>query len=277
MVCDHLPMTRIALIRKVFHADPDGALLRQSLVEAKELGASIAVLPELPLNAWSPASRVPCEEDAELISGARVRKQSHAAASVGIGLVGGAIIRDDTGIRRNTALVFGPDGTLLDTYAKCHIPDEPGFRESDHYDAGASFARPVHGLELPIGIQICSDANRPQGTQVLASLGAELVVVPRATEEATWHRWKPVLQASALTCCCYVASVNRPSPENGVLIGGPSFAVDPTGKILIESEEDITVFDVDRSSMDTHRSMYPGYISVRSDLYADAWSEVRDQ
>ena len=270
-------MTCIALIRRIFIDDSDGSQLRQSLAEAKALGASIAVLPELPLNEWSPASSDSRPEDAEPIHGERVMRQSHAAAQVGIGLVGGAIIIDDTGTRRNTALVFSSDGTLLDTYAKCHIPDEPGFRESDHYEPGTSYARPIDGLGVPLGVQICSDANRPQGTQVLASLGAEVVVVPRSTEEATWHRWKPVLQASALTCCCYVASVNRPSPENGVLIGGPSFAVDPTGKVLVESTEDITVFNVDRSSMNTHRTNYPGYISTRSDLYVEAWTEVRDQ
>ncbi len=270
-------MTCIALIRRIFTEDPDGSQLTHSLAEAKSLGASIAVLPELPLNTWSAATRECCSEDAESLDGERVTRQSRAAESVGIGLVGGAIIRDDNEIRRNTALVFGPDGTLLDTYAKCHIPDEPGFRESDHYEPGASFARPVAGLDVPLGIQICSDANRPQGAQVLASLGAELIVVPRATEAATWHRWKPVLQASALTCCCYVASVNRPAPENGVLIGGPSFAVDPEGKVLVESEDDIAVFEVDRSLMPKYRSTYPGYIAVRSDLYAKAWSEVHDQ
>ena len=268
------PMIRIALIRDVFFEDTAASRLEARLQEAKALGAAIAVLPELPLNPWSAATREMREDDAEELGGPRYVLQQTLAAKVGIGIVGGAIVRDSGGVRRNTSLIFSAEGTLVGTYAKCHIPAEPGFRESDHYEPGETFAQPFNGLGVPMGVQICSDANRPQGTQSLAALGAELVVVPRATELATWHRWAPVLRGSALTCCCYIASVNRPAPEQGVLIGGPSYAVAPDGEVLLETNDVVAVFDVDRTSMSRIREEYPGYIAVRSDLYEAAWRRI---
>ena len=61
----------------------------------------------------------------------------------------------------------------------------------------------------------------------LGAQGAVAMINPRASEEATYQRWKTVWRANALTSCCYVLSVNRPHPEDGVLIGGPSVVLDP--------------------------------------------------
>ena len=123
-------------------------------------------------------------------------------------------------------------------------------------------------------MQICSDVNRPEGTHLLAAQGAELVVAPRATELATWHRWRPVLTANALTSCCWVASVNRPGPEQGVLIGGPSFAVAPDGEVLLETTEALGLFSFDRGDLPRMRLEYPGYLDVRADLYRAGWDRV---
>ena len=109
---------------------------------------------------------------------------------------------------------------------------------------------------------------------MLGASGAVLIVAPRATELATWPRWKPVLVANALTSCCFVASVNRPSPEDGVLIGGPSFAVDPTGRILVESTDVISCFQVDVDSIPDRRIEYPGYLDIRTDLYVEGWKRL---
>ena len=275
-LCDHHGMTCIALIRDVYYDDAGGERLRDHLSAARKGGAELAVLPEIPLNSWAPATTSLCQDDAEPLGGSRFTLQSDAAREVGIGLVGGAIVTGVDGRRRNTALVFSAEGALLGTYAKCHIPEEPGFHESHHYDPGEEFATTIAGLAIPLGVQICSDANRPQGTQVLAALGAELVVVPRSTESATWHRWRPVMVSSAITCCCYVATVNRPAPEQGVLIGGPSFAVAPDGTVLLETEDTIGFFDADRTAMSAFKGAYPGYIAVRPDLYLDAWRKVQD-
>ena len=101
-----------------------------------------------------------------------------------------------------------------------------------------------------------------------------MIVAPRATELATWHRWKPVLIAGALTSCCWIATVNRPEPEQDVLIGGPSFAVDPNGEVLLETTDRLGIFEFDRSTLDAQRVAYPGYLDIRADLYSEGWTRV---
>ena len=56
---------RIALISEVFHAADGQERLHQRLGEAHDLGAELAVLPELPLNPWSPVTKEARDEDAE--------------------------------------------------------------------------------------------------------------------------------------------------------------------------------------------------------------------
>jgi len=274
----------LALVRDVFPS-PDSASdrdrLHARLVEARAGGAHLAVLPELPLNPWSPATKERRDEDAEEPDGPRARLQQDAAARAGIALIGGVIRRDPaTGRRENVALVIGPDGTLVADYAKAHLPEEPGFWETSHYESGTEPARPIHVAEAPLeawpfGVQICSDVNRPEGSHLLGAMGAGLVVAPRATEAATWERWRPVLVANALTSRLFVASVNRPGPERGVGIGGPDFVVGPTGDVLFESDaHEVAIVPLDRRMLDDARRAYPGYLPVRADLYARAWQEA---
>lgn len=265
----------IALISEVFW-QPDGAVrLRERLAEAAGRGADLAVLPELPLNPWSPATPTPRDDDAEPMDGPRARAQAAAAREAGIGLVGGIIHRDPgTGRRTSRALVFDAAGELRATYEKLHLPEEEGFWETSHYEAGTVAPEPIGAFGVPIGLQLCSDNNRPQGTQILAARGAVAMINPRATEERTYQRWKLVFRANALTSCCYVLSVNRPDPEGGVLIGGPSVAIDPAGEPILETTERIALVTIDAAEVARARRAYPGYLPVRARLYADAWDEI---
>lgn len=265
----------LALISETFW-EPDGPVrLRERLAEAAERGADLAVLPELPLNPWSPATKEPRDDDAEATDGPRARSQAEAAREAGVGLVGGIIHRDPaTGRRASRAMVWDARGSLRATYEKLHLPEEEGFWETSHYEAGDEPPRPIDGFGVPIGIQLCSDANRPEGTHLLGAQGAVAVLNPRATEERTYQRWKTVWRANAMTSCCYVLSVNRPHPEQGVLIGGPSVAIDPRGEVLVETTDRLALVTVDASVVAEARRAYPGYLPVRARLYADAWDEI---
>ena len=265
----------VALISEVFW-EPDGpARLRERLGEAADRGADLAVLPELPLNQWRPATKEARDEDAEGIDGKRTRIQREAAAEAGIGLVGGIIHRDEaTGRRTSRALVFDRAGQLQATYEKLHLPEEPGFWETSHYEPGTEPPRRIDALGLPIGVQLCSDSNRPQGTQLLGAQGVMAVINPRSTEERTLQRWKSVWRANAITSCCYVLSVNRPRPEEGVIIGGPSVAYDPNGELLLETTDTLALVTLDATVVTDARRAYPGYLPIHARLYADAWDEI---
>jgi predicted amidohydrolase len=263
------------MISEVFW-EPDGpARLAERLREAADRGADLALLPELPLNPWRPATKEARDEDAEPMDGRRATAQAEAAKEAGIGLVGGIIHRDAaTGRRTSRALVYDANGNLTATYEKLHLPEEPGFWETSHYEPGTEAPRRIDAFGLPIGVQICSDNNRPQGTHLLGGQGAMAVLVPRASEERTYPRWKVVFRANAMTSATYVLSVNRPAPEGGVLLGGPSVAVDPNGEIMVETTDRLALAHLDAAAIHSARVAYPGYLPVRSGLYADAWDAV---
>ncbi len=261
---------RIALIHDVF-LGPDGpARLTDVLAQAARGGATLAILPELPLNRWCPATPEPDDADAEPPGGSRATAQLDAARAAGIGLIGGTLVLD--GERRNRALVIDEGGSLVGTYDKIHLPDEPGFHEVDHYRPGETAATPFEVAGLRFGVQVCSDINRLSGAQLLAAAGAEAVLVPRATERASWARWRLSMRANAVTNAVYVLSANRPGPEVG--IGGPSVAIDPDGEVFVESEDPVSLVDLDPEHVTAARKGYPGYLPYPASVYAAGWSAL---
>jgi len=265
----------VAMITEVFHDEGGQDRLERRLVEARKQGARLAVLPELPLNRWCPSTREPSEEDAEPPSGPRHEIQAAAARRAGMFLLGGAIVRDpETGRRHNTAVLWDPTGRAVTRYRKLHLPSEEGFWESDHYDPGAELPEVVPVDGFPLGIQLCSDVNRPEATHILGALGAWAVVAPRATPPETYDRWRLVLQANAVTSALWVVSVNRPGPEPGTSIGGPSIVVAPDGTVQAEATEGLSVLALTREMVESARLDYPGYLPIRGELYARGWSRA---
>ncbi len=264
----------VALISETFW-EADGAIrLKERLAEAAERGADLAVLPEIPLNPWSPATKEPRDDDAEAMDGPRATAQAEATAEAGIGLVGGIIHRAADGRRTSRALVVDRSGSVVATYEKLHLPEEEGFWETSHYEPGTDAPTRIDAFGVPIGVQLCSDNNRPEGTHLLGAQGALAMINPRATEERSYQRWKTVFRANALTSCLYVLSVNRPHPEEGVLIGGPTVAFDPNGELLVETTDRLALVTVDAKTVADARRGYPGYLPIRARLYADAWDEI---
>lgn len=266
---------KLALISEVFYHPEDLEELDECLAEAKARGAELALLPELPLNPWAPATREVRAEDAEELGGRRYQMLQAAARKNEIGLVGGAIVSDSSGRRRNTALVFDAGGILQGSYAKVHLPEEEGFWETSHYEPGENPPQVFSQFTIPFGVQICSDNNRPQGSHYLASQGAGLILVPRASEKATYERWRLVFRANALTCACFVASVNRPRPEQDVLIGGPSILVGPDGDVLLETTDRVAVGNLAPERLPKARKAYPGYLAWPASFYARCWEGVK--
>lgn len=196
----------VALLTETFFGARAGERLAERLRTARARGAELAVLPELGAQAWSCATKIK-ESDAETEEGPRVLMQREAARDAGVALIGASIILDtQVGERRNRAFFIDASGDVLETYDKVHLPEEPGYWETSHYKPGDRMARPVDALAMRVGMQICSDANRPMGSHLLGAMGAEVIVIPRATEGASWDRWRPVMIANALTSCAYVTS-----------------------------------------------------------------------
>lgn len=259
----------VALISDVFFAADGVERLRERLRDARMNGAELVLLPELPLNRWSPATPNIDAADAEAPNGPRAEILRCAARDAGVATLGGVIQRDPvTGRRHNTALLIDARGTVINSYRKLHLPEEAGFHETHHYEPGDAAPDVIRALAMPVGVQICSDTNRPLGSYVLASRGAEAVLIPRATEAATFDRWRLVFQANALVSASYVLSVNRPAMEQGVALGGPSIVVSPHGDVMLETTDTVAFATLDREAVATARRMYPGYLPWRFDIWS---------
>lgn len=265
----------VAVITDAFPRKADWQRLRELLREAKGRGAVLAVLPELPLNPWSPVSKVAREEDAEDLNGPRQTCFSDAASETGLALLGGAIIRDpDTGTRHNTALLYDSSGSCLARYRKVHLPEEEGYWETSHYEPGETPPPVADGLSFRLGLQICSDVNRPSGFQLLSAMGAEVVLAPRCTPRETYPRWRLILRANAITSATYVISTNRPPQAGESLMGGPSLVVDPFGEVILETTDPLAMVSLRRETVRAARVEYPGYLRMYPDLYAQGWKQV---
>jgi predicted amidohydrolase len=265
----------VAIAHDVFVGEDGRRALESRARDAVAEGAELLLLPELPLTEWVPATREVHERDAEPPDGPSHLRMADIARSTGIGLHGGAIVRDPrTESRRNRALLYDRTGRVLCQYDKLHVPCEPGFWEADHYETGDGWTPPCEGFGLSIGLQICSDAQRPTVWQALSAMGAELILAPRATPVASYERWRTVLRANAVTSAVWVVSVNRPRPERGVPIGGPSLVIAPDGSVVVETEAPLTVVTLDSASVRKARRDYPGYLPVRSELYARVWARA---
>jgi predicted amidohydrolase len=68
----------------------------------------------------------------------------------------------------------------------------------------------------------------------------------------------------------YVISVNRPRPEHGASIGGPSIAISPSGEVIAETQDTVTIVDLSRSVVEQAGAAYPGYLARFPGLYSDA-------
>lgn len=269
---------RLAVVTEVF---PDETTRHERLVallrSARDQGAELAVLPELPFHAWSPASKAVLEEDAEPPGGPREAALRALALEAGIAVLGGAIVVDQaSGERRNRVLLVDAGGELVSHYDKIHLPSEEGYWESDHYSPGREAPRPVRLGGFAIGCQICSDMMRPQGCQLLAAQGAEVILAPRATPVETYPRWRDILRANAVLSTTFVVSTNRPRPEAGVDIGGATLVVAPDGEVLVETTEPLVVIELERTRLEAARADYPGYLARYPELYAEAWENVAE-
>jgi len=268
---------KLAVVHDLFFGDDGPERLRRRLGEARAAGAELAVLPELPLDRWVPATRDARDEDAEPPEGPRHRQQADAARHAGVGLLGGAIVKDPaSGRRYNRALLFDAGGVLRATYDKLHVPTEELFWESDHYDEGDDGPRPIDGFGLPLGVQICSDLQRPEGCHVLGAMGAEVVLSPRATPASSYWRWQLVARSNAITSALYVVSINR-TEEPGMPAGGASFVVAPDGEVILESTDPVSVLELKHEAVAHARAEYPGYLSIRPALYASAWRRASER
>ena len=197
------------------------------------------------------------------------------------------------GLYHNTAAIIDADGTLLGTYRKMHIPDDPLYYEKFYFTPGDLGFLNFDTRYGRIGVQVCWDQWYPEGARATSMLGASVLFYPTAIG---WHphekaqygesqrdAWRTIQRAHAIANGVYVAAVNRVgfegTPDNGLEFWGSSFVADPSGQIIADAsvdKEEILIAEIDPKRCDEVRRNWPFFRDRRIDAYSPILQRWRD-
>ncbi len=274
----------LGLVQMAMDADPEKNLKRaiSGIHEASRRGADIVCLPELFRSPYF-CIEEKCQTDyAEECPGIVGATLSSLAAELAITIVAGSLYERSSEKRFNTTLIYGPDGLLLGSYRKTHIPHDPAFYEQHYFASGEQnyqvFKTLVRGRPVTIGSLICYDQWFPEAARSLALLGAEIIFYPTAIgtvqnvvqEEGDWHHaWKTVQMGHAVANATVIAAVNRVGQEGNSVFWGGSFICDAFGRVLAEgtNREEVITAPVNLNHNQTVKEGWRFFKERRPDTY----------
>ena len=179
---------------------------------AKEMGADIALFPEMWSNGYGIYKR-PVEEwtaEAVPVQGEFVRAFGKLAEELQMAIGITLLEKVETG-PRNTLVLFDRFGKQVFTYAKIHTCD---FDVERNLTPGEEFC--VEELDtacgmVKVGSMICYDREFPESARILMLKGAELILVPNACpmeiNRLSQLRARAFENMTAIATCNYPASV----------------------------------------------------------------------
>ncbi len=177
----------------------------------------------------------------------------------------------------NTLAMIGPDGEILGTYRKSHIPDGPGYEEKYYFRPGNDGFKVWDLFGHKLGVGICWDQWYPECARVMALLGAEVLLYPTAigTEPYdatldTSRMWRRAMIGHAVSNCMPVIAANRIGTEDGQRFYGHSFISDEWGDLVAEygaDETGVLTATLDLARAATHRAGMGFFRDRRPQLY----------
>ena len=177
----------------------------------------------------------------------------------------------------NTIAMIGPDGQIMGTYRKSHIPDGPGYEEKYYFRPGNDGFKVWDLFGHKIGVGICWDQWFPECARVMALMGAEVLFYPTAigsephdAELDTSRMWRRAMQGHAVSNCIPVVAANRIGLEDGQRFYGHSFIADEWGDLIEEfggEESGVLVHTLDLSRAAKHRAGMGFFRDRRPQLY----------
>lgn len=292
----HSHTFQLALVQMRCSTDPAENLARaiDKIAEAGRRGADVVCLPELFRTQYF------CQTEdhanfalAESIPGPGTEALCAAARAAKVTLVASLFERRAAGLYHNTAITIAPDGRIIGTYRKMHIPDDPLFYEKFYFTPGDLGFSAVDTPKSRVGTLVCWDQWYPEGARLTALAGADLLLYPTAIG---WHpsekaefgvaqadAWRTIQRAHAIANGVYVGAVNRVGhegpKEGGIEFWGGSFVADPFGVVLAEAsrtEEETLLVTCDRRHQETVRQHWPFLRDRRIDAYAGIGKRFND-
>ena len=274
-------------------AQPDEAdniaAVEELVVEAAKDGAQVVLPPELFAGEYF------CrEEDEALFARARptaghpsVVAMQRLAKAHGIAIPTSFFERDGHHYY-NTLAMIGPDGEIMGTYRKSHIPDGPGYEEKFYFRPGNDGFKVWDVFGARIGVGICWDQWYPECARVMALKGAEVLLYPTAigsepydADLDTSRMWRRAMIGHAVSNCMPVCAANRIGHEGPAdrqqSFYGHSFICDEWGDMLAEygaSESGVltATLDLDRAAM--HRAGMGFFRDRRPQLYGRICEDI---
>ena len=149
--------------------------------KAKEMGADLALFPEMWSNGYDLYNRPPeaWKADAIPADGEFVGAFGRLARELGMA-IGVTLLERYGDAPRNTLVLFDRHGERKLTYAKVHTCD---FDAERHLTPGEDFYVATLDTacgEVEVGAMICYDREFPESARILMLKGAELILVPNA-------------------------------------------------------------------------------------------------
>ena len=184
----------------------------------------------------------------------------------------------------NTMAMIGPDGAILGTYRKSHIPDGPGYEEKYYFRPGNDGFKVWDLFGARIGVGICWDQWYPECARVMALLGADLLLYPTAIGSEpydagldTSRMWRRAMQGHAVSNCLPVIAANRIGNEGGQRFYGHSFIADEWGDLLTEfaaHETGVLSATLDLARAARHRAGMGFFRDRRPQLYGRICEDI---
>jgi predicted amidohydrolase len=141
-------------------------------------------------------------------------------------------------------------GTVLHRHRKLYLPTYGMFDEGRYFGAGERVRAYDLGGGWRAGLLVCEDLWHPALTYLLATAGAQLVVVQSAAAGrgaweggasggrfASWGAWESLAVAAATAYGVYVVVANRVGVEGAAVFAGGSFVVGPDGRVLARADD----------------------------------------
>ena len=260
----------------------------QQIEAAAKAGANLICLQELFSSLYFCQSEDHAQfEIAESIPGPTIDRICQVAKAQQVVVVAGVFERRTAGVFHNSAVVIDTDGSILGTYRKMHIPDDPYFYEKFYFTPGDLGFKSFQTSVGNVGVCICWDQWFPEAARLTAMQGAEILVYPtaigwQAPEKEQYgaaqvDAWQTMMRSHAIANGVYVVAPNRVGVEDNIEFWGSSFVVDPYGCIIAKAghEAETIQADCDLSLIETARTHWPFFRDRRIDAFAgltDRWS-----
>jgi N-carbamoylputrescine amidase len=182
----------------------------------------------------------------------------------------------------NTLAMIGPDGEIMGTYRKSHIPDGPGYEEKYYFRPGNTGFKVWDVFGTRIGVGVCWDQWYPECARAMALMGAEVLFYPTAIGSEpydpgldTSRVWRRAMLGHAVSNCMPVVAANRIGSESvqgtpPQRFYGNSFIADQWGDFVAEygaEETGVLIATLDLGEAARHRAGMGFFRDRRPQLY----------